>query len=313
MKSSASLVSMADIARLAEVNPSAVTNWRQRHSESFPQPQPHGEKESFLTTEVADWFDTRRIARSDLRDDELPGTTYGTRFRRNLGTPSSPTNTPLAELWQELARYRGSADVQLYGDLVLGLLYLCAQVPLRWDELVSATQGPQSLSVMQDILEHAMGAHGIRIPRLEGLADMMTGALGKQEPLVAVIKIIDQLRRNAASGGAPPGRDWAGGIFEYLLGRLAAAEGKRGGEFFTPPRVVQILVDLLDPQPGETIYDPCCGSGSLLVAAGRSVEELSGRPTELPLFGRALSERCWTLARMNTELNDLRGGSRAQA
>lgn len=312
MESWADHVSMTDIARLAGVKPSAVTNWRQRHGQTFPQARRRGGQESFRASEIAVWLDQRRIARDDLQDAELPGTTYGTRFRRNLGIHQTPTDALLFELWHELTRYRGSADTQLYGDLLLGLLYLCAQNSARWAELVSVAKDRRDLRSTQRILAGAMEAHGLRLPNIEGLAETMTGTLGRQEPLSATIHILEQFRHSMTSGGALLTRDWAGQAFDYLLTQLATSEGKRGAEFFTPPSVVRVLIELLAPKPGDTVHDPCCGSGSMLVAAAESLTEDAAQATSPSLSGRALSERSWLLARMNTELNGYRAdlGSR---
>lgn len=217
---------MADIARLAGVKPSAVTNWRQRHGQTFPQAEQHGEKETFLAARVADWLDRRKITRNDLQDEELPGMTYGDRFRRNLGTDTNPKpmSSVADDLWRELTRHRGSADVQLYGDLVLGLLYLCAQSDSQWAELVSATQDRLSLPAVQSILEHAMAVHGMHIPRLDGLTEMMAGMPDQQEPLMATVQLLEKLRRSMDMDGTQ--RNWGGQAFEYLLAKLAAAEGR---------------------------------------------------------------------------------------
>ena len=312
MEPSADQVSMADIARLAGVKSSAVTNWRQRHDQTFPQAHRREGQEFFPASEISAWLDQRKIARNDLQDAELPGTTYGMRFRRNLGTHQTPTDALLFDLWHELRRYRGSADTQLYGDLLLGLLYLCAQDPPRWAQLISVAKGQWDQRVTRQILARAMETHGLHLPNLESLTETMTGTPGRQEPLSAAIQTIEQFRHSMTSGGALPARDWAGQAFEYLLTQLAASEGKRGAEFFTPPSVVRVLVELLAPKPGDTVHDPCCGSGSMLVAAAESVIEHDAQPTGLSLSGRALSGRSWVLARMNTELNGRRAdlGSR---
>ena len=67
------------------------------------------------------------------------------------------------------------------------------------------------------------------------------------------------------------GLDVIGNAYEYLIGRFASDAGKKAGEFYTPPEVTQLLAELLDPQPGERICDPACGSGSLLIQCAKQV------------------------------------------
>src|SRR5207302_8971772 len=80
-------------------------------------------------------------------------------------------------------------------------------------------------------------------------------------------------------------RDLLGRVYEYFLGKFAAAEGKLGGEFYTPRCVVRLLVEMLEPYGGR-VYDPCCGSGGMSVQAERFVEADGGRRTDIALVGQ---------------------------
>jgi len=80
--------------------------------------------------------------------------------------------------------------------------------------------------------------------------------------------------------------DMLGAAYEYLLGRFADSAGQSGGEFYTPRSVVRMLVRLLDPQPLESVYDPCMGSGGMLIAAREYVEEHGGNPDGLGINGQ---------------------------
>ena len=101
------LVTMTDIARLAEVQLPAVSNWRRRHG-TFPRSQRRNGQELFVAAEVAHWLDGRKIARNDLKDSEFPDTTYGTRFRgNNFRTVAKPEARLKEVLWKELSRFRG--------------------------------------------------------------------------------------------------------------------------------------------------------------------------------------------------------------
>jgi type I restriction enzyme M protein len=96
------------------------------------------------------------------------------------------------------------------------------------------------------------------------------------------------------------GMDVIGNAYEYLIGKFAAGAGKKGGEFYTPSEVSQLLARLLAPQPGERIYDPTCGSGSLLI---KCAEEVGSN--DYALYGQESNGSTWALAMMNMFLHDI--------
>ena len=93
--------------------------------------------------------------------------------------------------------------------------------------------------------------------------------------------------------------DALGRAYEYLLKQFAEASGKKAGEFFTPPTVVHLLVSILDPQPGESVYDPACGSGGMLVETINAVDAAGGDSREVRLFGQEVNLTTSAIARMN--------------
>lgn len=97
-------------------------------------------------------------------------------------------------------------------------------------------------------------------------------------------------------------RDIIGDVYEYLIGKFAADAGKKAGEFYTPPEVSILLAKLMDPQPGNRICDPACGSGSLLIRVGR---EVGGE--NFFLAGQESNGSTWSLARMNMFLHSMDG------
>lgn len=99
--------------------------------------------------------------------------------------------------------------------------------------------------------------------------------------------------------------DMLGAAYEYLLKQFADESGKKAGEFFTPRAVVRLLVHLLDPAPDETICDPACGSGGMLVETITAVREAGGDPRTLRLFGQEINLTTSAIARMNLYLHDL--------
>ncbi|EIC30872.1 MULTISPECIES: type I restriction-modification system subunit M [Methylomicrobium] len=92
--------------------------------------------------------------------------------------------------------------------------------------------------------------------------------------------------------------DVLGRVYEYFLGQFAGAEGKRGGEFYTPRSVVRTLVALLEPYQGR-VYDPCCGSGGMFVQSEKFVAEHGGRIGDIAIYGQESNYTTWRLAKMN--------------
>ncbi len=95
-------------------------------------------------------------------------------------------------------------------------------------------------------------------------------------------------------------RDVIGDVYEYLIGNFASDAGKKGGEFYTPAEVSRLLATIVAPKNGDRISDPCCGSGSLLIRAGRAIGS-----DDFALFGQELNSSTWALARMNMFLHGL--------
>ena len=93
-------------------------------------------------------------------------------------------------------------------------------------------------------------------------------------------------------------KDILGHVYEYFLGRFAGAEGKGGGEFYTPSSVVKLLVEILQPYKGR-VYDPCCGSGGMFVQSEKFVTEHGGRIGDIAIYGQESNHVTWRLAKMN--------------
>jgi type I restriction enzyme M protein len=99
--------------------------------------------------------------------------------------------------------------------------------------------------------------------------------------------------------------DVLGAAYEYLLREFAEASRKKAGEFFTPRPVVRLLTRILDPQPGETIYDPACGSAGMLVEAVNEVQQLGGDTRTLRLYGQEVNLTTAAIAQMNLYMHDI--------
>jgi len=99
-------------------------------------------------------------------------------------------------------------------------------------------------------------------------------------------------------------KDLLGEIYEYFIGMFADAEGKRGGEFFTPKSIVELLVQMLEPYRGR-IYDPCCGSGGMFSHSEKFVEEHSGRIGDIAVYGQESNDATYKLAKMNMAIRGI--------
>ena len=99
-------------------------------------------------------------------------------------------------------------------------------------------------------------------------------------------------------------KDLLGEIYEYFIGMFADAEGKRGGEFFTPKSIVELLVQMLEPYKGR-IYDPCCGSGGMFSHSEKFVEEHSGRVDDIAVYGQESNDATYRLAKMNMAIRGI--------
>lgn len=99
--------------------------------------------------------------------------------------------------------------------------------------------------------------------------------------------------------------DLLGAAYEYLIGEFADSAGKKGGEFYTPRDVVRLMVRLVDPQPGMRIYDPCVGSGGMLIMAKQHVDEHGGDARDLALYGQDNNGGVWAICKMNMLLHGI--------
>ncbi len=111
-------------------------------------------------------------------------------------------------------------------------------------------------------------------------------------------ELIDLISGIGMHEGAGKSKDILGRVYEYFLGGFAGAEGKRGGEFYTPRSVVMLLVEMLEPYKGR-IYDPCCGSGGMFVQSEKFVLAHGGRIGDIAIYGQEMNNTTWRLAKMN--------------
>ena len=108
--------------------------------------------------------------------------------------------------------------------------------------------------------------------------------------------------------GSPADRakDILGHVYEYFLAQFASAEGKKGGQFYTPSRVVRVLVEILAPYKGR-VYDPCCGSGGMFVSSEKFIEAHAGKIGDIAVYGQESNYTTWRLAKMNLAIRGIDG------
>jgi len=246
-----------------------------------------------------------------------------------------------AKLWLAADKLRNNMDAAEYKHVVLGLIflkyisdtfeehhdkliagkgeyeganpedkdeYLAANVfwvpkEARWPHL----QANAKQSTIGKIVDDAMVAIERDNPRLKGVLpkDYARPALDKHR-LGELIDLIATITLTAASEGEKTHRsvDLLGRVYEYFLTRFASAEGKNGGQFYTPSCVVRCLVEMLAPYKGR-IYDPACGSGGMFVQSEKFVESHGGKLGDISIYGQESNATTRRLAVMNLALRGI--------
>ncbi|MFC3862538.1 type I restriction-modification system subunit M [Deinococcus antarcticus] len=178
----------------------------------------------------------------------------------------------------------------------------------RWDELKDNAKQPD----IGKRVDEAMAALERENPKqLKGM--LPTGYARPSLPSRVIGGLIDEISKYGTGGTVSDNSgdlfssdqpaqkaesDLLGRVYQYMLGRFAAAEGKLGGEFYTPDSVVQTLVEMLAPYKGR-VYDPACGSGGMFVQSEKFVEAHKGRIGDIAIYGQESNHTTWKLARMN--------------
>ena len=178
----------------------------------------------------------------------------------------------------------------------------------RWDYLAEHGKGlaaaerggPKTVGqLVDDAMDLVMGANASlagTLPRIFNRDNVDQRRLGELLDLFNSARFSRQ--------GDARARDLLGEVYEYFLEKFARAEGKRGGEFYTPASVVKVLVSVLEPTHGR-VYDPCCGSGGMFVQTERFIDEHDGDPTDVHVYGQELNERTWKMAKMNLAIHGI--------
>lgn len=245
-------------------------------------------------------------------------------------------------LWQAADKLRGTVDAAEYKHVVLGLLFLkyisdsfesrraklkeelekdnikgqhlesllesrdeytaerIFWVPpeARWQNL----QNQAARSDISTLIDDAILAVERDNPNLKNKLPRDYARRGI-EP-VKMKGLIDLIANIGFKGTHKQARDTLGRVYEYFLGKFAQAEGKLGGEFYTPRCVVRVLVEMLEPYEGR-VYDPCCGSGGMFVQSEQFVEAHGGNVKQISIYGQESNPMTWRLAHMNLAMHTI--------
>jgi type I restriction enzyme M protein len=149
----------------------------------------------------------------------------------------------------------------------------------RWEALRAAAKQPDIGRRIDDALALIENEN----PKLKGILDkryarahLPDGKLGELVDLISTIGFGED---------ASQARDVLGQVYEYFLGQFASAEGKKGGQFYTPASIVKTLVAVLAPHDGK-VYDPCCGSGGMFVQSEKFIEAHGGKLGDVSIYGQ---------------------------
>ena len=236
------------------------------------------------------------------------------------------------KLWSAADTLRGSMDASEYKHPVLGLIFLKyisdafeelhAQlaadrdadpeerdeytarnvfwVPLaaRWTQIAAQAKSPR----IGEIVDKAMIAIEHDNPRLRGVLpkEYAKPSLGSTR-LGAIVDLVNGIGLGDAESRK---HDVIGRVYEYFLGRFANAEGKAGGEFYTPRSVVRLLVEMIEPYKGR-VFDPCSGSGGMFVQSEEFVLAHGGKIGDVSIYGQESNHTTWRLAMMNLAIRGI--------
>lgn len=237
------------------------------------------------------------------------------------------------QLWKAADKLRKNIDAAEYKHVVLGLIFLkyisvsfeklyselqaeieegadpedreeykaenifyvpCAA---RWSNLVANAKDPKIGKVIDDAMDAIERENPILkgvLPKVFARPNLDPASLGE------LIDLIGNSTLSAATNSA----DLLGHVFEYFLGEFALAEGKKGGQFYTPRSVVELLVKMLEPYKGR-VLDPCCGSGGMFVQSEKFVTEHRGRLNDISVYGQESNQTTWRLCKMNLAIRGI--------
>lgn len=168
----------------------------------------------------------------------------------------------------------------------------------RWVYLKSQAKQPtigKTVDAAMDAIEKENNSLKGVLPKVFARQNLDPTSLGELIDLIGNIALGDAKARSA---------DVLGHVFEYFLGEFALAEGKKGGQFYTPRSVVELLVEMLEPNKGR-VLDPCCGSGGMFVQSEKFVADHQGRVNDISIYGQESNQTTWRLCKMNLAIRGI--------
>lgn len=251
--------------------------------------------------------------------------------------PKVENQEPLEkQLWKAADKLRKNIDAAEYKHVVLGLIFL-KYISDSFEEHYAKLQagiGDYAGADPEDKDEYkaenvffvppqARWSHLVanaKLPEIGTVADAAMDALEKENPVLKGVLpkvfarqnldpaslggLIDLVGNIALGDAKARSADVLGHVFEYFLGEFALAEGKQGGQFYTPRSIVELLVVMLEPYKGR-VFDPCCGSGGMFVQSEKFVQEHQGRIDDISIYGQESNQTTWRLAKMNLAIRGI--------
>jgi type I restriction enzyme M protein len=250
-----------------------------------------------------------------------------------------------AELWQAADALRGSMDAAEYKHVVLGLIFL-KYISDAFEELHARLVAEQAQGAdPEDPDEYRGAAHPVfwvppearwahlkaqaKQPTIGQLVDDAMAGIERDNPSLKGVlpkdygrptldkqrlgQLIDLVSNILMGDEESRSKDILGRVYEYFLSQFASAEGKKGGEFYTPRCVVKLLVEMLEPYKGR-VYDPCCGSSGMFVQSVEFIRAHSGGngnggkvKADISIYGQESNYTTWRLAKMNLAIRGIDG------
>ena len=133
------------------------------------------------------------------------------------------------------------------------------------------------------------------LPKVYGKANLDKASLGQ---------LIDLISNTELQAENEKSKDLFGRVYEYFLGEFANAEGKKGGQFYTPKAIVRLMVEMIEPYKGR-VYDPACGSGGMFVMSEKFVTEHQGKISDITVYGQESNQTTWKLSKMNLAIRNI--------
>ena len=195
---------------------------------------------------------------------------------------------------EEAARYQITEDRDEY--LAENIFYVPEKA--RWAYLQARAKQPE----IGTLVDNAMIAIEGENPRLKGVLPKNYARPGLDKQRLG--ELIDLIGTVGLGEEANRSKDILGRVYEYFLSQFAGAEGKRGGQFYTPRCVVRTLVEMLAPYKGR-VYDPCCGSGGMFVQSETFVEAHGGKRDDIVVYGQESNPTTRQLALMNLAIRGI--------